>query len=125
MQYMILIYEDEKQFASLSEAEMNKVFADYMQYSKDLAAAGVLKGGAALQPIATATTVRVRGGKTATTDGPFAETKEQLGGYYIIDVANLDDAIKWAAKCPGAPTGSIEVRPVGVGTEADGTITGM
>jgi hypothetical protein len=125
MQYMILIYEDEKQFASLSEAEMNKVFADYMQYSKDLAAAGCLRGGAALQPIATATTVRVRGGKTATTDGPFAETKEQLGGYYIIDVANLDDAIKWAAKCPGAPTGSIEVRPVGVGTEADGTITGM
>jgi hypothetical protein len=104
---------------------MNKVFADYMQYSKDLAAAGCLRGGAALQPIATATTVRVRGGKTATTDGPFAETKEQLGGYYIIDVANLDDAIKWAAKCPGAPTGSIEVRPVGVGTEADGTITGM
>jgi hypothetical protein len=125
MQYMILIYEDEKQFASLSEAEMNKVFADYMQYSKDLAAAGVLKGGAALQPVATATTVRVRGGKTATTDGPFAETKEQLGGYYIIDVPHLDDAIKWAAKCPGAPTGSIEVRPVGVGTEADGTITGM
>ena len=125
MQYMILIYEDEKQFASLPEAEMNKVFAEYMQYSKDLAAAGVLRGGAALQPIATATTVRIRGGKTATTDGPFAETKEQLGGYYIIDVANLDDAIKWAAKCPGAPSGSIEVRPVGVGTEADGTITGM
>jgi hypothetical protein len=69
--------------------------------------------------------VRVRGGKTATTDGPFAETKEQLGGYYILDVANLDEAIRWAAKCPGAPTGSIEVRPIGVGTEADGTITGM
>jgi hypothetical protein len=125
MQYMILIYEDEKQFASLPEAEMNRVFAEYMQYSKDLAAAGVLKGGAALQPIATATTVRVRGGKAATTDGPFAETKEQLGGYYILDVPNLDEAIKWAVKCPGAPTGSIEVRPVGVGTEADGTITGM
>lgn len=125
MQYMILIYEDEKQFASLPEAEMNKVFAEYMQYSKDLAAAGVLRGGAALQPIATATTVRIRGGKTATTDGPFAETKEQLGGYYILDVTNLDEAIKWAAKCPGAPSGSIEVRPVGVGTEADGTITGM
>jgi hypothetical protein len=125
MQYMILIYEDEKQFASLPEAEMNKVFGEYMQYSKDLATAGVLRGGAALQPIATATTVRVRGGKTATTDGPFAETKEQLGGYYILDVANLDEAIKWAARCPGAPTGSIEIRPVGVGTEADGTITGM
>jgi hypothetical protein len=125
MQYMILIYEDEKQFASLPEEEMNKVFAQYMQYSKDLATAGVLRGGAALQPIATATTVRVRGGKTATTDGPFAETKEQLGGYYVLEVANLDEAIKWAAKCPGAPSGSIEVRPVGVGTEADGTITGM
>jgi hypothetical protein len=125
MQYMILIYEDEKQFASLSEAEMNKVFADYMQYSKDLAAAGVLKGGAALQPVATATTVRVRGGKTATTDGPFAETKEQLGGYYLIDVPNLDDAIRWAAKCPGAPSGSVEVRPLGPSTEADGSISGM
>ena len=105
MQYMILIYEDEKKFASLPEAEMNRVFAEYMQYSKDLAAAGVLKGGAMLQPVATATTVRVRGGKTATTDGPFAETKEQLGGYYIIDVANLDEAIKWAAKCPGCASG--------------------
>jgi hypothetical protein len=125
MQYMILIYEDEKQFASLSEADMNKVFADYMQYSKDLAAAGALKGGAALQPVATATTVRVRGGKTATTDGPFAETKEQLGGYYIIDVPHLDDAIKWAAKCPGAPSGSVEVRPLGPCTEADGSISGM
>lgn len=125
MQYMILIYEDEKQFARLSEAEMNKVFADYMQYSKDLAAAGVLKGGAALQPVATATTVRVRGGKTATTDGPFAETKEQLGGYYLIDVPNLDEAIKWAAKCPGAPSGSVEVRPLGPCTEADGSISGM
>jgi hypothetical protein len=125
MQYLMLIYEDEKQFASLPEAEMNKVFAQYMQYSKDLAAAGVLRGGAALQPVATATTVRIRGGKTATTDGPFAETKEQLGGYYVIDVANLDDAIKWAAKCPGAPTGSIEVRPLGVSTEPDGSISGM
>jgi hypothetical protein len=125
MQYMILIYEDEKKFASLSEEEMNRVFAEYMQYSKDLAAAGVLKGGAALQPVATASTVRVRGGKTATTDGPFAETKEQLGGYYILDVANLDEAIKWAAKCPGAPSGSVEVRPLGPCTEADGSISGM
>jgi hypothetical protein len=125
VQYMILIYEDEKQFTSLSEAEMNKVFAQYMQYSKDLAASGVLKGGAALQPVATATTVRVRNGKTAATDGPFAETKEQLGGYYVIDVPNLDEAIKWAAKCPGAIAGSIEVRPLGVSTEADGSISGM
>jgi hypothetical protein len=125
MQYMILIYEDEKQWVNLPEAEMNKVFAAYMQYSKDLAAAGVLRGGAALQPVATATTVRVRGGKPATTDGPFAETKEQLGGYYIIDVANLDEAIKWAGKCPGAAAGSVEVRPLGVATAPDGSIIGM
>ncbi|MCI0702260.1 MAG: YciI family protein [Planctomycetia bacterium] len=125
MQYMILIYGDEKAWTGLSEAEMNAVFAQYMQYSKDLAAAGVLGGGASLQPVATATTVKVRGGKTATTDGPFAETKEQLGGYYIINVPNLDEAIKWAAKCPGAQYGCIEVRPLGVSTNADGTIAGM
>lgn len=125
MQYMILIYDDEKKWTSLPEAEMNAVFAEYMQYSKDMAAAGALIGGASLQPTTTSTTVRVRGGKTATTDGPFAETKEQLGGYYIIEAKNLDEAIKWAAKCPDARTGSIEVRPLGVISAADGSIAGM
>jgi len=74
--------------------------------------AGVMRGGNELKPVATATTIRLRGGKVLSTDGPFAETKEQLGGYYLIDVPNLDDAVKWAAKCPGAKTGSIEVRPI-------------
>ena len=76
-------------------------------------AAGVLRGGAELKPTHTATTVRVRQGKPITTDGPFAETKEQLGGYYLIDVGNLDEAVHWAARCPSALTGSIEVRPTG------------
>jgi len=125
MQYMILIYGDEKAWAGLSEAEMNAAFGAYMQYTKDLATAGVLKGSASLQPVATATTVRVKGGKQTTTDGPFAETKEQLGGYYIVDVPNLDEAIKWAAKCPGAAHGCTEVRPLGIISNPDGSIAGM
>jgi hypothetical protein len=125
MQYLVLIYEDEKAFAGLSEDEMGKVFGEYMAYSKEMAAAGVMKGGASLQPTTTATTVRVKNGKTATTDGPFAETKEQLGGYYVIDVPNLDAALKWAAKCPGAKTGSVEVRPLGVISAPDGSIAQM
>jgi hypothetical protein len=125
MQYMILIYGDEKGWAGLSEAEMNAAFAAYMQYSKDLGAAGIMKGSASLQPVATATTIRVRGGKPATTDGPFAETKEQLGGYYVIEVSNLDEAIKWAGKCPGAAHGCVEVRPLGIISNPDGTIAAM
>jgi hypothetical protein len=125
MQYLILIYEDEKAWGSLSEEEMNKVFGEYMAYSKEMALAGVMKGGASLQPTHTATTVRVRNGKTTKTDGPFAETKEQLGGYYVIDAPNLDEALKWAAKCPGAKGGSIEVRPLGVISDATGEVVGM
>ena len=125
MQYLVLIYEDEKAWAGLSEEEMGKLFGEYMAYSKEMALAGVMKGGASLQPTMTATTVRVKNGKTTTTDGPFAETKEQLGGYYVIDVPNLDEAIKWAAKCPGAKGGSIEVRPLGVISAPDGSIAAM
>jgi len=113
MQYLILIYGDEKQFANLSSAEVQQMYAQYAQYSADLAAAGVIRGGAELKPTSMATTVRVRNGKTQLTDGPFAETKEQLGGYYLIDVPNLDEAIKWAARCPSAHDGSIELRPLG------------
>ena len=111
-QYMLLIYDDETAWTRMSEAEAGKAFAEYMQYTQALAEAGVLRGGAPLHPTPTATTVRVRGGKSVTTDGPFAETKEQLGGYYLLEVASLDDALAWAAKCPGAWAGSIEVRPV-------------
>jgi hypothetical protein len=116
MQYMILIYGDEKNFAQLAnnpEAQQ-QMYAAYRQYGADMRAAGVLRGGAELKPSGTATTVRVKNGKTVTTDGPFAETKEQLGGYYTIDVPNLDEAVKWAARCPAAQGGSIEVRPVGL-----------
>lgn len=125
MQYMILIYGCESEYANVSEAEMGQVYAEYMEYSKALVAAKAFVGGASLKEIATATTVRVKNGKTTTTDGPFAETKEQLGGYYIVECATLDEAVKWAAKCPGAKHGSCEVRPLGVITGADGGIAAM
>lgn len=125
MQYMILIYDDEKAWAGMTEEQMNAGFAEYMTYSKEMALAGVMKGGASLHPTMTATTVRIRNGKTTTTDGPFAETKEQLGGYYLIDVPNLDEAIKWAAKCPASKSGSIEVRALGIISAEDGGIAEM
>ena len=116
MQYMILIYGDEKRFAMMAgnpEAQ-KQMYAAFSKYGADMREAGVLRGGAELKPTQTATTVRVKDGKTITTDGPFAETKEQLGGYYLIDVSDLDLAVKWAARCPAAQGGSIEVRPVGM-----------
>jgi hypothetical protein len=123
MQYLILIYGDEKAFANITPEEGQKIMAAYGQYTQEMAAAGVSLGGAALAPVATATTVRVRKGKTTTTDGPFAETKEQLGGYYLIKVANLDEALKWAAKCPAAVDGGcVEVRPITITSTADGTV---
>jgi hypothetical protein len=112
MQYMLLIYDDESRFASLSKDALKQMHADYGTFTQELIAAGALEGGSELSPIATATTVRVRNGKVQTTDGPFAETKEQLGGYYIINVDNLDQAIQWAEKIPSANGGSIEVRPL-------------
>jgi hypothetical protein len=112
MQYMILIYDNEKQAMPTPKQDGDKMMAEYVTYTKEMVDAGVLRAGDALKPTATATTVRVRNGKVATTDGPFAETKEQLGGYYLIDVPNIDEALKWASKCPSARNGSIEVRPV-------------
>jgi hypothetical protein len=111
MRYLLLIYAEENHWNTMSESDMSGIYAAYRAYSKELADSGVLRGGAELAPIATATTVRVRNGKVLTTDGPFAETKEQLGGYYLIDVPDLDTAIGWAAKIPSALHGSIEVRP--------------
>lgn len=107
MRYMLLIYEDENN-PPPDEAEMGKWFA----YTDALRNAGVHLAGEALHPTESATTVRVKNGETVATDGPFAETREQLGGYYIIDVDDLDSAIEWAAKVPNAHKGSIEVRPV-------------
>jgi hypothetical protein len=109
-QYMILIYAPTE--GGPSPEEMQAEFPKWMQYTEDLRASGVMTAGDALQPIDTATTVRVRDGETVLSDGPFAETKEALGGYYIVDVPDLDEAVKWAAKIPSAPYGSVEVRPV-------------
>jgi hypothetical protein len=95
-----------------------EIMAAYEAFGREAAAAGVLLGGDGLQPTSTATTVRVRDGERLLTDGPFAETREQLGGYYLVDVADLDAAISWAAKIPGAATGSVEVRPVMIYDEA-------
>ena len=107
MRYLILIYENENEWQATDE-EMGRWFG----LSEDMQKAGVMVAGEALAPTTTATTVRVRGGRTLTTDGPFAETKEQLGGFYLVDCDSLDDALAWAAKMPTAERGSIEVRPI-------------
>ena len=112
MQYMALIYDSEATMAALSPKAREQLFADYMTFTKAAKDAGVYVAGDALKEVATATTVRVRSGETLLTDGPFAETKEQLGGYYLLECKDLDEAVKWAAKIPSAKYGSIEVRPV-------------
>ena len=112
MQYLMLIYIDERRFQEQGEDELKELTAAYARYTAALEAGGVLRGGAELAPVRSATTVRVRAGKTMCTDGPFAETKEQLGGYYLIEAPNLDEALAWAARCPGALDGSVEVRPL-------------
>jgi hypothetical protein len=112
MQYMLLIYDDENVWRTMSEEERGRAMADYGAYTQELRDAGAFLFGDALQPVDTATTVSVREGKTLTTDGPFAETKEQLGGFYAIEAESLDRAIEWASKIPSARFGKIEVRPV-------------
>jgi len=112
MRYALLIYASEQDWASQSEEQAQAQFQDYMSFTKDIVDRGIYQSGEALQPTATATTVRVRDGETLTSDGPFAETKEQVGGYFLVECDNLDDAIDAAAKLPGAQTGSIEVRPI-------------
>ena len=112
MQYLLLIYENEASMAGLSEEDQGKVFQEYMDYTNGLRKSGNYVAAEALQAVSTATTVRVKGGKTLTTDGPFAETREQLGGYYLVEAKDLDEATRLAARIPGARYGSIEVRPV-------------
>ncbi len=112
MKYLLLIYASEASWASISEEEQGKIFQGYMDFTKDIHKSGNYLGGEALEPISTATTVRVKDGKTVTTDGPFAETREQLGGYYLVEAKDLDEAIAIAARIPGAAHGSIEVRPI-------------
>ena len=112
MRYLLLVYENEANWNALSEAEKGKIFQEYMAYGGGLRKSGHWVASNALQPVATATTVRVKSGKTLTTDGPFAETREQLGGFYLVEAKDLDEAIRLAAGIPGARTGSIEVRPI-------------
>lgn len=112
MQYMVLIYGDERAWTSAPEEVVRQTVAAYRAYAGRLAQAGVLRGGSELAPTTSATTLRVRGGKVLSTDGPFAETREQLGGYFLIETADLDEALRWAGECPGAAEGCVEVRPL-------------
>jgi hypothetical protein len=112
MQYMLLIYDDPSTWEAMSEDDRNGVMGEYMAYTQELRDAGKLVAGDALQPTSTAKSVRIREGELSTTDGPFAETKEALGGYYLIDVESEDEALEWAKKIPSARFGTIEVRPI-------------
>lgn len=112
MQYLLLIYGAEAEWNAIPDAKRQGIHERYMDLVGDLKQGGKYIGGHQLQPVASATTVRVRSGKKAITDGPFAETKEQLGGYFLVEAKDLDDALAIAARIPGAEVGSIEVRPV-------------
>jgi len=113
MRYMLLIYDDEKVFEKMSETEKGSIFEQYGEFTDAIRTSGAFQAGAPLQPVSTATTVRMKNGKTVITDGPFAETKEQLGGYYIVEAKNGDEAASIAARIPSVRVGgSIEVRPI-------------
>ena len=112
MRYLCLIYDDEKKIEGMSQSESDKFMSEYFAFTDDIRKSGHMVQGEALQPVQTATTVRLRNGKLSTTDGPFAETKEQLGGFYLIEAKDLNEALQVAARIPSVRTGSIEVRPV-------------
>ena len=112
MQYLLMIYQNEADYGKIDPATGKKVLEEYGAFTQSIIQSGNFKAGDRLQPTTTATTVRVREGKTLTTDGPFAETREQLGGYYLVEAKDLDTALGVAARIPGAKTGTIEVRPV-------------
>jgi hypothetical protein len=112
MQYLLLIHSDEKAMQTATSEQSGAILAAYGAYVKAMTDAGVSKGGQRLRPTSTATTVRVQNGKSQVLNGPYAEIKEQLGGYFLIDAPDLDAAISWAARCPGAQYGAIEVRPI-------------
>ncbi len=112
MKYLLLIYHDEQSWDAIGEAERQQIYLEYRKLRSDLQSRGQFVSGSQLQPIATATSVRVRDGKELVTDGPFAETHEQLGGYFLIEAKNLDEATSIAARIPSARTGTIEVRPL-------------
>jgi hypothetical protein len=112
VQYLCLIYSEESQWPRLPKPEYDRVLGEYLAYTDDVRRSGHLRGGNPLEPTTTATTVRVRNGRISTTDGPFPETKEQLGGYFLLEARDLNEAIQLAARIPGAKYGCIEVRPV-------------
>ncbi|MEA2572677.1 MAG: hypothetical protein QOI24_4678 [Acidobacteriota bacterium] len=112
MKYLLLIHDEEKTWEKMSEADQKAIYAEYGQFSEQIKASGNMITGAQLQPTSTATSVRIRDGKRLVTDGPFAETREQLGGYYLIEAGDLDEAIGIAARIPSAKMGTIEVRPL-------------
>jgi hypothetical protein len=112
MQYLLMLYANEAGWSNMTQAEQEQGMAAYQAYTEALKKSGVYKGSNRLAPVSTATTVRLDDGKQQVLDGPYVETKEQLGGYYLIDVPDLDAAISWAARCPGAGHGTIEVRPI-------------
>ena len=119
MRYLCMIYENEKAWESLPKDQVDAIMGEYFAFTDDLRRTNRYVAGEALQPTETATTVRVRNGKVSTTDGPFAETKEQLGGFYLIDAKDLNEAIQIAARIPSARLGSIEIRPVVDFSQAD------
>ena len=112
MRYLLLIYENEKAWMSIPEEQQGAIFGEYMAFTESIKKSGNLIGGDPLQPTETATTIRVREGKRLVTDGPFAETREQLGGYYMVEAKDLDEAISIAERIPSVRMGSIEIRPV-------------
>jgi hypothetical protein len=112
MKYLCLIYDDEKTMEAMPKEEQDAFMGEYMSFTEGIVASGHMIAGEALHRVQTATTVRIRNGRISTTDGPFAETREQLGGFYLIEARDLNDAIQVAAKIPSARTGSVEVRPV-------------
>jgi hypothetical protein len=112
MQYILLIYDNESELRGLPPEEAKRFFQEYFTFTKNIKESGNHRAGEPLESVSTATTVRVKGGKTLRTDGPFAETREQLGGFYIIEAKDLDEAVAIAARVPSARTGSIEVRPI-------------
>jgi hypothetical protein len=111
VEYLLLLYSDETGWSKLSQAEQEQAVGAYQAFTEALTKAGVLRGKNRLQPISSATTVRVVDGKSQVLDGPYVDSKEQLGGYYLIEVPDLDAALSWAARCPGASHGVVEVRP--------------
>ena len=112
MKYLLMIHGDESQMNTVTAEAANQMTQAHMAYAQALSKAGAMQGGQRLRPTSDATSVRVRGGKTEVLNGPYAETREQLGGYYVIDVPDRETALSWAARCPSASYGTIEVRPI-------------